>query len=118
MGRDRGGKTRGAQSALEQSGHRAGRQAPSARVHEERLSLAGKRLIEAAPPFRARRKVLAQGLLRLFPEGDDALFAAFARDARQARGEIHVLEIQARGLGDAQAGRVEELEERAVALEE
>jgi hypothetical protein len=63
-----------------------------------------------------RREVLAQGVGRRLAERDDALAAPLSRDPQKAGGEIHVGEVETRGLRDAQPGGVEQLEQRPLAL--
>src|SRR5262249_10512135 len=116
MRRERGRKAGGAQAALEKPRHRSSREPSAARVDEERLPFS--RTVVAPPPGRTRRKICAQRLFRLFAEGNDSLLAALTGDPREAGGEIHVLQVQPRGLGDAEACGVKQLEKGAVAFRE
>ena len=113
------GRPAGAQPPLEQARHRARRQPPAARVDEERLPprsprpggraarrRAGREGRRAAPPPPARRRERC------------APCEPLPTHARQSRGEVHVLEVEARRLRDAQPRRVEELEERPLPLRE
>ena len=55
---------------------------------------------------------------RLLAERDDALLAALAAHVHDLAVEVDVAEVERDGLGAAEPGRVEELEERAVAERE
>ena len=63
----------------------------------------------------AADEVAPQRLDRLAPDRDDPLLAALAEHADDALVEVDAVLLEARRLGDAQAGAVEQLDERAVA---
>src|SRR6266542_6073806 len=112
--RDGGRKACRAQAGFQEPRHRACCQPSAARVDEQRLTVGTGVVLplEPAPPRGARGKVIPQRFLRLLAEGNDALLSSLSDDARQARGEVHVLQVQPRRLRDAQSGRVEKFEER------
>ncbi len=65
--------------------------------------------------LRAGVEVVAERVGGELPEGDEPLFVAFADHAHEAFLQIDVRDLQAAGLGDAQAAAVEDLEDGAVA---
>ena len=67
--------------------------------------------VEVGP---AAGQVAPQRLDRLAPDRDDPLLAALAEHADHALVEVDAVLLEARRLGDAQAGAVEELDERGV----
>jgi hypothetical protein len=96
------------QLAEDEKGARAG-QSAAARVQEQLRPVAP---VEVRPP---EREVAAHRLGRRTPERHEPLLAALPQHAYDPVLERDAVLLQARGLGDAQAGSVEELDESSVA---
>ena len=63
----------------------------------------------------ARFEVAREGVGGHFPEGDEALFVAFADHADEPLLEVDVGDLQGAGFGDAEAAAIEDFEDGAVA---
>ena len=90
--------------------------APAARVEEHRVAVG-----RAASPRAAQREatvgeIRVQHASRAAADGHDAFLVALAEHAYDAVLEIEVAELEPDRLADADAGRVEHLEQRPVAL--
>src|SRR5690242_10440848 len=99
---------RARQTAEDQEG--AGPRQPAALRVEEQLRPVA--LVEVRAPA---RQVAADGVDRLTPDRHDALLRALADAADDSLLEVHGGALESDGLADAQAGAVEELDERPVA---
>src|SRR5262249_11186224 len=108
-----GAAARERERAEEHAAHRAVREPPAARVHEERRAAALRP--NERPSLREPR---AKRLFGLLAERHDPFLAALAERAQLPRREVHVLEVEPHQLRDAEPARVEELQERAVAAGE
>src|SRR5687768_8380771 len=93
----------------QEAAKRARVQPPASCREEDRVHCAVRQLRPAI------LEVAAQPVRGLLAERDDAFLVAFAPDAYGLLLEVDILEVEPDGLGAAQAGRVDELEERAVA---
>src|SRR6266508_1025717 len=118
VGRDLRGESGGAQTALQQPRHRPRRQPAAPRVDEERLTDLELSSAALPPPPRTLGKVRRERLTGLLAERRDPLLVPLSDDPREPRCEVDVFEVETGRFGDPQTGRVEELEESAVALRE
>src|SRR5512138_146342 len=114
--RDLDGQPCSAQPTLQEPRHRARRESSAAGIDEHGLASIGVRRLPA--PFPAERQVRRERLPGALPERRDALLVPLADDAQEPRREVDVLEVESGRLRHAQPRRVEQLEERAVALRE
>jgi len=92
--------------------HGARLESPSADGQEHRFGCAADQTGSALP------QVASQMVCGLLAERENAVLAALAVNVHDLALEVDVAEVEHHGLGAAQPGRVEELEERAVAQRE
>src|SRR5439155_24478734 len=85
------------------------RERSTARIHEQPTAVA-----LAGVEWPRLAEITRDPLRRFGPEGHQALLATLAGAADVARGEVDVLAGEAQALGGPHAGRVEELEHRAI----
>jgi hypothetical protein len=101
-------EARGGGPALDPLLHFARREATPCAPHEKRVLAGFRHLLP-------RRQPGIEGRERVRAHGNDACLRALAGHAHFARFAIDVAEVEARQLRNAQAARIRELEERAIA---
>src|SRR5204863_5982223 len=129
VGTDAVGRRARGRPAADQSIDAADGQTPAAEVDEQRAGwarTAGRDSLPLPPVLRvpslhedlAILQVRANRLRRTVVERHDPLFAALAEHADHPGTEIHIVDVETAQLAEAESGRVEQLENRAVAAAE